>query len=123
MIETIADRHQLPARTPVCRRKNQRLRGNTVTPIDMATNDTGTPIPIATFPALPTVPDICSNGNALLATGLTFKANTAGALACTQASGPSGSPGLVFTGGTLRFAAPGITSALPIALMAAGGTF
>ena len=68
-------------------------------------------------------PGICSNGNALLATGLTFKANVSGALACTMASGPTGSAGPVFTGGTMRFAGANIYSALPIALMAAGGTF
>ena len=57
---------------------------------------------------------ICSNGNALLAAGLTFKANTSGALNCTLASGPTGSPGPVFTGGTMQFAGANIASALPI---------
>jgi len=66
---------------------------------------------------------ICSNGNALLATGFTFKANTSGALACTQASGASGAAGPVFTGGTLKFAGANIVSALPVTLLAAGGTF
>lgn len=32
---------------------------------------------------------ICSNGNALLGAGGTFAAGTGGALACTQASGPT----------------------------------
>jgi autotransporter-associated beta strand protein/YVTN family beta-propeller protein len=94
--------------------------GNTVTPITVATNTPGAPIPVGSSPQFP---GICSNGNALLAGGLTFKANTSGALACTLASGPTGSPGPVFTGGTLQFAAAGISSSLPISLHAAGGTF
>ena len=40
----------------------------------------------------------------MLAAGLTFRANTSGALNCTLASGPTGSPGPVFTGGTMQFA-------------------
>ena len=71
----------------------------------------------------PFFPGICSNGNALLSSGRTFTANTSGALACTMASGASGSPGPVFTGGTLRFAGANISSALPITLQPAGGTF
>ncbi len=59
----------------------------------------------------------------LLAAGLTFKAYTSGALGCTLASGPHGSPGPVFTGGTLQFAGVNIASALPIALQSQGGTF
>jgi YVTN family beta-propeller protein/autotransporter-associated beta strand protein len=94
---------------------------NNVTPIDIATNTAGTPIPVGSTPFFS--PGICSNGNALLASGLTFKANTSGALACTMASGPTGSPGPIFTGGTMRFAGAGITSSLPITLMSQGGTF
>lgn len=70
----------------------------------------------------PEFPGICSNGNALLAAGLTFKANTSGALACTLASGPTGSSGPVFTGGTLQIGGANIVSALPITLMSQGGT-
>ena len=55
--------------------------------------------------------------------GSTFKANTSGALNCTLASGPTGSPGPVFTGGTMQFAGANIASSLPILLQAAGGTF
>jgi fibronectin-binding autotransporter adhesin len=65
----------------------------------------------------------CSNGNALLASGLTFVANTSGALECTLPSGPTGSPGPIFTGGTLQFAGAGISSALPIELESRGGIF
>jgi YVTN family beta-propeller protein len=92
---------------------------NTVSVIDTATNTV-----IATFPVglAPQLLGICSNGNALLAAGLTFKANTSGALNCTLASGPTGSPGPVFTGGTLQIAGANIVSALPIVLQAAGGT-
>jgi autotransporter-associated beta strand protein len=70
----------------------------------------------------PVFPGICSNGNALLASGLTFKANTSGALSCTLASGPTGSSGPVFTGGTLQIGGANIVSALPITLMSQGGT-
>jgi autotransporter-associated beta strand protein/YVTN family beta-propeller protein len=92
----------------------------TVTPISTATNTAGAPIAVGgiLFPG-----GICSNGNALLASGLTFKANTSGALACTLASGPTGAAGPVFNGGTMQFAGAGIASALPISLQAAGGTF
>jgi YVTN family beta-propeller protein/autotransporter-associated beta strand protein len=93
--------------------------GNDIIPIDTATNTPGAPIAVAGAQ----FPGICSNGNALLATGLTFKANTSGALGCTMASGPTGSSGPMFTGGTMQFAGANILSALPIALMAAGGTF
>jgi autotransporter-associated beta strand protein/YVTN family beta-propeller protein len=93
--------------------------GTTLTPIDTATNTAGTPIMVGGSQ----FPGICSNGNALLATGLIFKANVSGALACTMASGPTGSAGPVFTGGTMKFAGANISSALPIALMAAGGIF
>ena len=57
-----------------------------------------------------------------LGQGSRFKANTSGALACTQASGPTGSPGPVFTGGTLQIAGANISSSLPITLQSQGGT-
>ena len=41
---------------------------------------------------------------------------------CTQASGPAGSPGPVFTGGTLQIAGANISSSLPITLQSQGGT-
>ncbi|WP_295850304.1 autotransporter domain-containing protein [Tardiphaga sp.] len=93
--------------------------GGSVAVYDIATGTFGPPIAVAggQFPGM------CSNGNALLAAGLTFKANNAGALGCTLASGATGSPGPVFTGGTLQFAGANISSALPIALMNQGGTF
>src|SRR6266446_2031070 len=52
--------------------------GGTVSVIDTATNTV-----LGTIPAgnAPNLLGICSNGNALLASGLTFKANTSGALA------------------------------------------
>jgi YVTN family beta-propeller protein/autotransporter-associated beta strand protein len=93
---------------------------NTVSVINTATNTVVATLPVGLSPE---VLGICSNGNALLAAGLTFTARTSGALACTLASGPTGAPGPVFTGGTLRFAGSNITSALPISLLAAGGTF
>jgi YVTN family beta-propeller protein/autotransporter-associated beta strand protein len=93
---------------------------NDVAIIDTANN---TVISTVSVGQSPVFPGICSNGNALLATGLTFTARTTGALACTLTSGPSGSPGPVFTGGTLQFAGTNIASALPISLQAAGGTF
>jgi YVTN family beta-propeller protein/autotransporter-associated beta strand protein len=93
---------------------------NTVSVIDTATNTVVATIPVGLSPW---VLGICSNGNALLAAGLTFKANTSGALTCTLASGPTGSPGPVFTGGTLQFAGANMASSLPILLQAAGGTF
>ena len=93
---------------------------NNVSVIDTATNTVVATIPVG---LLPSALGICSNGNALLAAGLTFKANTSGALNCTLASGPTGSPGPVFTGGTMQFAGANITSALQISLQAAGGTF
>jgi YVTN family beta-propeller protein/autotransporter-associated beta strand protein len=92
---------------------------NTVSVINTTTNLI---IETVAVGALPIFPGICSNGNALLAAGLTFTARTSGALACTLASGASGSPGPVFTGGTLQFAGANISSALPITLQAAGGT-
>ena len=91
---------------------------NTVSVINTATNTVITTLPVGLFPQ---VLGICSNGNALLAAGLTFKANTSGALTCTLASGPTGSPGPVFTGGTLQIAGANLMSALPILLQAAGG--
>jgi autotransporter-associated beta strand protein/YVTN family beta-propeller protein len=94
--------------------------GGNVSVIDTATNTVvGAPIPAGNFPAFL---GICSNGNALLASGLTFKANTSGALACTLASGPSGASGPVFTGGTLQIGGANIASALPITLQSQGGT-
>ncbi len=95
---------------------------NAIAVISTATNTiTATVgVPAGSFPLYPA---ICSNGNALLATGLTFKANTSGTLGCTLASGSSGASGPIFTGGTLQFAGANITSALPIMLMSQGGTF
>jgi YVTN family beta-propeller protein/autotransporter-associated beta strand protein len=94
--------------------------GGNVSVIDTATNAVvGAPIPAGNAPNLL---GICSNGNALLASGLTFKANTSGALACTLASGPTGASGPVFTGGTLQIAGANIASALPITLQSQGGT-
>jgi outer membrane autotransporter protein len=94
--------------------------GKTVSVIDTATNTVLTTVGVGTNPIFP---GICSNGNALLASGLTFTAHTSGALACTLASGPTGSPGPVFTGGAMQFAGANIASSLPILLQAAGGTF
>jgi YVTN family beta-propeller protein/autotransporter-associated beta strand protein len=94
--------------------------GGNVSVIDTATNTVvGAPIPAGN---LPQILGVCSNGNALLASGLTFKANTSGALACTLASGPSGASGPVFTGGTLQIAGANIASSLPITLQSQGGT-
>jgi autotransporter-associated beta strand protein/YVTN family beta-propeller protein len=94
--------------------------GGNVSVIDTATNTVvGAPIPAGNNPAFL---GICSNGNALLASGLTFKANTSGALACTLASGPTGASGPVFTGGTSQIAGANIASALPITLQSQGGT-
>jgi YVTN family beta-propeller protein/autotransporter-associated beta strand protein len=96
---------------------------NTVSVINTATNTVIATLPVGVSGpfGLPSALGICSNGNALLAAGLTFKANTSGALNCTLASGPTGSPGPVFTGGTLQIAGANIVSALPITLQAAGG--
>ena len=91
---------------------------NTVSVINIATNSVVSTLPVGLSPL---VAGICSNGNALLGAGLTFKANTSGALSCTQASGPAGSPGPVFTGGTLQIAGADISSSLPIALQSQGG--
>ena len=92
---------------------------NTVSVINIATNAVVATLPVGLNPL---VPGICSNGNALLAAGLTFTANTSGALSCTQASGPTGSPGPVFTGGTLQIAGANVSSSLPITLQSQGGT-
>ena len=92
---------------------------NDVAIIDTANN---TVISTVSVGQSPVFSGICSNGNALLASGLTFKANTSGALACTLASGPTGSSGPVFTGGTLQIGGANIVSALPITLMSQGGT-
>jgi len=88
--------------------------------VDTATNTVVTTVGAGNTAVFP---GICSNGNALLAGGLTFRANTSGALACTLASGPSGASGPVFTGGTMQFAGANIASSLPITLQAAGGIF
>ena len=92
--------------------------GNTVSVINTATNTIVATLPVGLSPL---VAGICSNGNALLGAGLTFRANTGGALACTQASGPSGSAGPVFTGGTLLIAGANVSSSLPISLQSQGG--
>ena len=92
---------------------------NTVSVINIATNTVVGTLPVGLNPL---VPGICSNGNALLGAGLTFKANTSGALSCTLASGPTGSPGPVFTGGTLQIAGANVSSGLPITLQSQGGT-
>ena len=92
---------------------------NTVSIINIATNTVVGTLPVGLNPL---VAGICSNGNALLGAGLTFKANTSGALACTLSSGPTGSPGPVFTGGTLQIAGANISSSLPITLQSQGGT-
>ena len=91
---------------------------NTVSIINIATNTIVSTLPVGLSPL---IAGICSNGNALLGTGLTFRANTGGALACTQASGPSGSPGPIFTGGTLLIAGANVSSSLPISLQSQGG--
>jgi outer membrane autotransporter protein len=91
-----------------------------VSVIDTATNTVvGAPIPAGNAPQFL---GICSNGNALLASGLTFTARTSGALACTLASGSSGASGPVFTGGTLQIAGANIASSLPVTLQSQGGT-
>jgi YVTN family beta-propeller protein/autotransporter-associated beta strand protein len=95
------------------------FNGGNVSVIDTATNTIVGAIPAGNNPERL---GICSNGNALLASGLTFKANTSGALACTLASGASGASGPVFTGGTLQIAGANIASALPITLQSQGGT-
>ena len=92
---------------------------NTVSVINIATNSVVATLPVGLSPL---VAGICSNGNALLGAGLSFKANTSGALSCTQASGPAGSPGPVFNGGTLQIAGANISSSLPITLQSQGGT-
>ena len=92
---------------------------NTVSVINITTNTVVAILPVGLSPlAL----GICSNGNALLGAGLSFKANTSGAPSCTQASGPTGSAGPVFTGGTLLIAGANISSSLPIMLQSQGGT-
>ncbi len=98
------------------------VSSNTVSVIDTATMTVTTTI-AAGIGSGPIFPGACGNGNALLAGGLTFKANTSGALACTLASGPSGAAGPIFTGGTMQFAGAGISSSLPITLLSQGGIF
>ena len=98
------------------------LNNNAVAVINTATNTITSTISLPAG-AGPLYPAICSNGNALLATGLTFKANTSGALGCTLASGATGASGPVFAGGTLQFSGANISSSLPIRLMSQGGAF
>jgi len=90
---------------------------------DVSVVDTATYALIGTVPlgGSPFLLGVCSNGNALLGAGATFEAGTGGALACTQASGPTGSAGPVFTGGTLLIAGANVLSNLPISLQAQGG--
>jgi outer membrane autotransporter protein len=90
---------------------------------DVSVVDTATYALIGTVPlgGSPFLLGVCSNGNALLGAGATFAAGTGGALACTQASGPTGSAGPVFTGGTLLIAGANVSSNLPISLQAQGG--
>jgi YVTN family beta-propeller protein/autotransporter-associated beta strand protein len=95
------------------------IGNNTVSVIDTASSTVTATLPVGANPGV--FPGVCTNGNALLATGLTFVAHTSGALGCTLASGPAGSPGPVFTGGTLQIAGAGISSALPINLSSLGG--
>jgi YVTN family beta-propeller protein/autotransporter-associated beta strand protein len=95
------------------------VNSNNVSVIDAESNSVTTSIAVGNAPRFP---GICSNGNALLASGLTFTARTSGALACTLASGPSGASGPVFTGGTLQIAGADVTSTLPITLQSQGGT-
>lgn len=92
--------------------------GGSVSVIDTATNTVIATVPVGSQPTIG--PGICYNGNALLAAGRTFTANTSGAIACTL--GSIGSTGPSFSGGTLLIAGPNIASALPITLQAGGGT-
>ena len=89
----------------------------TVSVIDASTNSVIGTIGLSTFSFFASV---CANGNALLASGRTFTANSSAALSCTLGAGVSGP---VFTGGTMLFAGAGISSSLPIDLQAGGGTF
>jgi len=59
---------------------------------------------------------LCGNGNAMLATGATFVANTAEALGC------AGGSSLTFAGGTLLINGTALSSSLPITLGTGGGT-
>jgi len=93
------------------------LRTNDVSVIDTATNAVLAPVAVGVDPVLPST---ALNGNALLATGRTFIANSIGALESTQASGSNGAPGPIFTGGTLRMNAADINSPLPIELRTGG---
>jgi len=93
------------------------LRTNDVSVIDTATNTVLTPIGVGVDPVLP---GIALNGNALLTTDRTFVANSTGALESTLASGPSGAPGPIFNGGTLRVNVGDINSFLPIELAGDG---
>jgi YVTN family beta-propeller protein/autotransporter-associated beta strand protein len=58
---------------------------------------------------------LCGNGSAMLGTGGTFVANTAGSLGCTGSSAS-------FTGGTLKINGTGLSISTPMTLGTAGGT-
>lgn len=90
------------------------LGDNSVSVVDTTTRLTIATLPVGTTPSA--LPGVCSNGNALLASGLTFVARTSGAIGCTGAAGPT------FTGGTLQIAGTTISTSLPISLQAQGGT-
>ena len=63
----------------------------------------------------PAIPGICSNGNALLASGRTFLATTAGALGCTGST-----PAVTIAGGTLRAGAANVFGSSNSLSLAAG---
>jgi YVTN family beta-propeller protein/autotransporter-associated beta strand protein len=92
------------------------LNSNTVSVIDTASN-----LVIATLGGFagPNGAAVCSNGNAMLTAGHTFRANNGGAIACTM-TGPGTGP--VFTGGTMQIRGASISSALPVLLAVQGGT-
>lgn len=91
------------------------ITSNNVYVIDTATN---TVVAILATNS-PVDPGVCGNGNALLTTGNTFRANNGGAIGCTM-TGPGTGP--VFTGGTMQIRGAGVASALPMFLAAQGGT-
>jgi len=64
----------------------------------------------------PTYPGICASGDAMLAAGATFVANSVAALGCNGGTPPT------FTGGTLRVNAAGLSFTTAMVLGAAGGT-
>ncbi|HWA86716.1 MAG TPA: autotransporter-associated beta strand repeat-containing protein [Opitutus sp.] len=90
--------------------------------LSMWTIDAGTGALTANTPATiatntnPLFPGIATDGNAMLATGATFVADRAGALATT------GSAGAVFTGGTLLVNGANLSFSTPMSLGAGGGT-